>query len=135
MTLVPWWTDAASHRLMFLHVLRDGRDIAFSANQGPVNKFYAPMYSRRISQVPTSGVAAKGIKLWGDWNNGLRVWAQDKIKMKQQQGQGQNEEGKHNNDNEQFDYLPVHIEDLVHPSDLIRLNAIVHLAKFVGSGR
>jgi hypothetical protein len=32
MTLVPWWRKLNPH-FMFLHVLRDGRDIAFSANQ------------------------------------------------------------------------------------------------------
>ena len=32
MTLLPWWKELCTH-LMFLHVTRDGRDIAFSANQ------------------------------------------------------------------------------------------------------
>jgi hypothetical protein len=32
MTLIPWWKKLNPH-FMFLHVLRDGRDIAFSANQ------------------------------------------------------------------------------------------------------
>ena len=32
MTLLPWWKELNSH-FLFIHVLRDGRDIAFSANQ------------------------------------------------------------------------------------------------------
>jgi hypothetical protein len=36
MTLVPWWQKLNPH-FMFLHVLRDGRDIAFSANQVPTS--------------------------------------------------------------------------------------------------
>lgn len=35
MTLMPWWREVCPH-LMFIHVTRDGRDIAFSANQVPV---------------------------------------------------------------------------------------------------
>lgn len=128
MTLVPWWLQAAD-KLMFLHVLRDGRDIAFSANQGPVNKFFGPMYGKvkQGVQVPTGAVSAKAIKLWADWNNGLRVWAEEK--MQQLAGRGK-WEGKQ----QQFDYLAVRIEHLVDPSDVVRLDAIAHLAKFVGSG-
>jgi hypothetical protein len=33
MTLVPWWAYLIPD-FKFLHVVRDGRDIAFSANQG-----------------------------------------------------------------------------------------------------
>lgn len=126
MTLVPWWQAACDDKLMFLHVLRDGRDIAFSANQGPVDKFYAPMYGKRISEVPTGSAPSKAIKLWADWNNGLRRWAEAK-KVKAQTRQGGSQQ-------QQFDYLPVHVEELVDSSDSVRLHAIVTLAKFVGSG-
>ena len=119
MTLVPWWLQVTD-KLMFLHVIRDGRDIAFSANQGPVNKFYAPMYGKRITQVPTGAIPDKAIKLWADWNNGLRQWAESKMRSL---SRGQ-----------QFDYLQTHIEDLVHSSVEVRLNAIVRVANFVGSG-
>jgi hypothetical protein len=127
MTLVPWWLDVTD-RLMFLHVLRDGRDIAFSANQGPVSKFYAPMYAKRINEVPTGAAPGKAIKLWADWNNGLRAWAEEKRRQQQQLGGGGGGGAK------QFDYLPVHIEDLVHSSDRVRLDAIARVARFVGSG-
>jgi len=30
--------------MKFIHVVRDGRDIAFSGNQSPVNKFYRNSY-------------------------------------------------------------------------------------------
>ena len=130
MTLVPWWLQAAD-RLMFLHVLRDGRDIAFSANQGPVSKFYAPMYSKQggavRGNVPTGAVPAKAIKLWADWNNGLRIWAEEKRRQLSGKGGAGGKE-------QQFDYLSVHIEHLVDPSDVVRLDAIARLAQFVGSG-
>jgi hypothetical protein len=38
MTLVPWW-KALNQHFLFLHVIRDGRDIAFSANQVRLNFF------------------------------------------------------------------------------------------------
>ena len=127
MTLVPWWL-ALADKLMFLHVIRDGRDIAFSANQGPVNKFYGPMYAKKISDVPTGGAPAKAIKLWSDWNNGLRSWAEEKIKFLGRQDSSMLKS------KQQFDYMKLHIEDLVHESDMVRLNAITRVAKFVGSG-
>jgi hypothetical protein len=125
MTLLPWWLEV-TEKLLFIHVLRDGRDIAFSANQGPVNKFYVSMYKNVMSQVPTGSVAEKAIKLWADWNNDIRKWAENKIKNVREKKVAKSKE---------FDYLSVHIEDLVDTSDIIRLNAIAYLAKFVGSSK
>ena len=132
MTLVPWWLQAAD-KLMFLHVLRDGRDIAFSANQGPVNKVDAPMYGKRIAEVPTGAVSSKAIKLWADWNNGLRQWAEAKVRSLHPASSSPSQQSTQQQQ-QQFDYLPVHIEDLVDAADEVRLNAIVLLAQFVGSG-
>ena len=47
MTLAPYWAHLLPH-FRFLHVLRDGRDIAFSANQGPVEKFFTAMYGQQV---------------------------------------------------------------------------------------
>ena len=59
-------------RFQLLHVLRDGRDIAFSVNQGPVEKFYASMYGN--SDVSTV-VPLKAMRLWSDWNSQIYHWA------------------------------------------------------------
>ena len=48
MLLVPFLKEMAPGGLKFLHVVRDGRDIAFSGNKTPVSKFY-PAY-RGISK-------------------------------------------------------------------------------------
>jgi len=39
MLLVPMFREIWG-RMKFIHVVRDGRDIAFSGNQSPVKKFY-----------------------------------------------------------------------------------------------
>jgi hypothetical protein len=46
MLLVPFLALAYQREAFkFLHVVRDGRDIAFSGNQSPVNKFYRDSYA------------------------------------------------------------------------------------------
>ncbi len=55
-----------------LHVLRDGRDIAFSVNQGPVEKFYANMYGTSDFSTP---VPLKAMRLWSDWNSQIYNWS------------------------------------------------------------
>ena len=47
MTLAPYWAHLLPH-FRLLHVLRDGRDIAFSANQGPVEKFFTVVYGPQV---------------------------------------------------------------------------------------
>lgn len=133
MTLVPWWRKLNSH-FMFLHVLRDGRDIAFSANQvficlfsfdffqGPVTKFYHAMYKNR-PELMVYPPAVKAIQLWADWNSGIKNWAEKEMKISPQTRDSS------------FRYLSVHIEDLVDESRDIRYKAIKHIAEFVGSGR
>jgi hypothetical protein len=71
MTLAPWWAHLLPD-FRLLHVLRDGRDIAFSANQGPVQKFYHTMYGANSNE----RIEVKAIRLWSDWNAGLREWAE-----------------------------------------------------------
>lgn len=134
MTLVPWWRKLNPH-FMFLHVLRDGRDIAFSANQvalhfnlltfniwqGPVTKFYHSMYKKR-PELLVHPPAVKAIQLWADWNNGIRKWAEQQQKITP------------NTKDSSFRYLPIHIEDLVTESRDVRYEAIKRIADFVGSG-
>ena len=41
--LFPWWAHLLP-KVKLLHVVRDGRDIAFSHNQSPVQKYYHLWY-------------------------------------------------------------------------------------------
>lgn len=95
MVMVPWWRHM-SPNFKFLHVVRDGRDIAFSANQvcdistintnlylfslgaclhqGPVNKFYKTMYPQTSLRQPSTNL--KAIHLWSDWNSQIHKWSE-----------------------------------------------------------
>eukprot|EP01038_Epipyxis_sp_PR26KG_P009312 gene9312-12548_t len=118
MTLAPWWADTLSDFRM-LHVLRDGRDISFSANQGPVEKFYNDMYGTSPDRY---SVPVKAIRLWSDWNSQLYNWSKDymnSLKLKSSV--------------ESFGYHVIHSEDLVDDDNAVRFAAVVALAEFVGS--
>ena len=57
MLLLPFLAQAYQREgFKFLHVVRDGRDIAFSGNQSPVGKFYRDSY-------------ADGAKKYDRWNS------------------------------------------------------------------
>ena len=71
MTLTPYWAHLEPH-FKLLHVLRDGRDISFSANQSPVQKFYTDMYGRDAKDP-----RIKAIRLWSDWNSQVYAWASE----------------------------------------------------------
>jgi hypothetical protein len=73
MTLAPWFAHVVPY-FRFIHVLRDGRDIAFSANQGPVDKFYDTVFGSD----PTRGLQAKAIRLWSSWNSDIHKWSIDR---------------------------------------------------------
>ena len=114
MTLAPLWADVLPH-FRFLHVLRDGRDIAFSANQGPVEKFYNIMYSS-----DNKNNEQKAFSLWSDWNSQIHIWAK-------------NYASKLSQPEKSFGYFALHSEDLVSSSLPVKFAAIVHLAEWVGS--
>lgn len=121
MTLAPYWA-LMRPKFKLLHVVRDGRDIAFSANQGPVQKFFNDMYgpnARKISANPK----IRAIKLWSDWNTQIYQWAQTYTKtIREQSASGS-----------AFSYLGFHAEDIASSDVLIRYTAISELASFVGS--
>jgi hypothetical protein len=121
MTLVPYIV-AMEPNVMFLHVLRDGRDIAFSANQGPVTKFYEPMYGAKATSAPLGGV-----QLWSDWNSQLHHWARDVT------GSPAAFEVASGGRGASFRYYALHSEDLVDPVTAVRFSAISNLAAWVGS--
>ena len=98
--------------LKFLHVLRDGRDIALSKNQGPVHKFYSFMYNKKdVNEKDTRSLEAKAIRLWSDWN----VQAYDYC-------------AKH-----KADYQLVHSEATVTDNLHIRFETYRQIAQWVGS--
>lgn len=116
MTLSPLWA-ALLPSFKLLHVLRDGRDIAFSDNQGPVEKFYGDMYHENERPPPQ----VKAIRLWSDWNTQLYAWA----KKRAQVDSGVT--------GQSFSYFALHSEDLVSDSISVRFAAISSLAQWVGS--
>jgi hypothetical protein len=100
--------------IKFLHVLRDGRDVALSSNQSPVAKFYDSMYTdsqNRSLNLTGELQPVKGMQLWNDWNLQVHNWS------KRQNGT--------------VDYLVMRSEDLLDPSK--RFERLEKLADFVGS--
>lgn len=120
MTLTPYWAQLMPH-FKLLHVVRDGRDIAFSSNQGPVEKFYSDMYhNEQQEKLPP---ALQAIRLWSDWNSQVLRWSQSYAASPDLSS----------NSERSFGYLALHSEDLVSASVEQRFNAIRSLAKWVGS--
>lgn len=117
MTVVPWISYLLPH-VMFLHVVRDGRDIAFSANQGPVDKFYKIMYG---TQSKKEIKAEQAIRLWSDWNGGLVDYAE------------QRKQTLKDNAEKTFDSMILKIEDLVSTDTTVRYNAMMDVAQWIGS--
>lgn len=98
MVLVPFFKEAWG-KAKFLHVVRDGRDIAFSGNQTPVTKFYADVFPKGSRESGLKEPSLKGIALWNRWNLGVHEWAATE---KQKGASG-------------IDYLLLHTEDLMDP--------------------
>ena len=59
----------------FVHVLRDGRDLAFSDNQSPVNRFYNDTFGAAAWARHARWPPARALELWSKWNGGVRDWA------------------------------------------------------------
>jgi len=111
MCLVPF-LQAEVGAMKLLHVVRDGRDIAFSGNQSPVNKFFGNQYPAG-SPHHRLGPEAKAVRLWSDWNVQLLDW------------------GTKHGDGERFDYMAVRTDDLIRAE--ARFAAIRQIRDFVGS--
>lgn len=103
MLLVPFFQEAWG-QVKFLHVVRDGRDIAFSGNQSPVKKFFDDTFPVSSRERGLGSAALMAIRLWSVWNSGLYMWAAAKRKG----GRVSGPEG-------QADYLLLHVEDLIDP--------------------
>jgi hypothetical protein len=100
--------------IKFIHVVRDGRDVALSSNQSPAIKFYKNTYpddAERSLKWNGELENVKAMQLWNDWNLQVNEW------------------GTHNPD--QVDYLLMRSEDLLDPEK--RFECLQRLAEFVGS--
>jgi hypothetical protein len=105
----------------FLHIVRDGRDIALSDNRSPVAKFYKDYYpdaSQRSDELLNDGgfdkdqsFKVKAMQLWNDWNDQVYQYGRN-----------------HANGNT-LDVLVMRTEDLL----ANRYESILKLADFVGS--
>ena len=132
MTLTPYWAHLEPH-FKLLHVLRDGRDIAFSANQSPVQKFYADMYGSD-SRDPR----VKSIRLWSDWNAQVYTWATEYITRLRNMYSGSYggdvaSSNSHASPERSFSYMALHTEDLASEKVSDRYRAILALSRWVGS--
>jgi hypothetical protein len=129
--------------LKFLHVIRDGRDVALSDNQSPVIKFYDLTYPKQIRdheslrskfsasflhpEKKLDRMYARAMQLWNDWNLVVHRWATDhSINNRTARSQS-------NDDAPVVDYLLVRSEDLLVPGSQARLDVLTAMAKFVGS--
>lgn len=122
MLLLPIFLEVARRKnygkVKFLHVVRDGRDIAYSGNQSPVKKFYNVSFPAGSSQyLPGADSYLRAINLWSIWNTQVHDWERKSVATS----------------SELFDYFILHIEDIVSPSIETRRAAIASVANFVGS--
>jgi len=102
-------------KVKYLHIVRDGRDVALSTNKSPVIKFYESMYTDAKEQMKeySNDSSVLAMNLWNDWNTQALQW-----------------ERTHSGDAD-FDSLVMRSEDLVDPSK--KFEVLARLATFVGS--
>jgi hypothetical protein len=119
MLLLPFFQQELPE-FKFLHIVRDGRDVALSENQSPVKKFYHTYYTNakeREEQLlsqdfgETAQTRIKAIELWNDWNSQVYDY------------------GKEHADGKTLDVLVMRTEDLL----MDRYHSLLKLADFVGS--
>ena len=118
--------------IKFIHVVRDGRDVALSDNQSPLQKFYSVYYDQDPKSSPDYDDAMtereRSVQLWNDWNHQALQWEQHQQQYQQEQLKlAENDR----DDMQHFDYMVMRTEDLIHPDT--RLEALVQLAEFVGA--
>jgi hypothetical protein len=106
----------------FIHIVRDGRDVAFSENHSPVDKFYNvyksnPDQEERALLDQDFGFDArsriKAMQLWNAWNKEVYEY------------------GRTHADGKTFDVLVMRSEDLLDN----KYESLLKLADFVGSSR
>lgn len=111
-------------RLMYLQVVRDGRDIAFTSNLSPIRKHYEDMYGSADKDKNLID-PVKSIRLWSDWNARSALWATN---------HSQTTKGGYVHENDfALDYHLFKMEDLMDESIAVRYKAIKSLSTWVGS--
>ena len=117
--LLPLFRDLLP-AVKFLHIVRDGRDVALSDNQSPVKKFYSKFYedahARDLQMEKNnfgfeSRMKIKALELWNVWNSQVYDY------------------GKEHADGTHFDVLVMRSEDLLDDT----YSSLLKLADFVGS--
>jgi hypothetical protein len=125
----------------YVHVVRDGRDIALSSNQSPLKKFFNATYpddaAARLARFRTM-TPVLAMQLWNDWNADLFEWAQHHANQKVSQWSSTSTSSSSSSNattstaaGGNFDYLVVRSEDFLHPET--KFQAMQRLAHFVGS--
>lgn len=129
--------------IKFIHVVRDGRDVAISDNQSPSQKFYSVYYNKNGEDHSKDDILTtdpeKSMRLWSDWNQQVYQWETYQQQSYQQEKQRLAEGGEENDDGtgsignlqQHLDYLVMRTEDLIRPET--RFEALVQLAEFVGA--
>ena len=123
--------------IKFIHVVRDGRDVAISENQSPLQKFYSVYYNSDTRDEMTND-QEKSMRLWNDWNQQVYQWETYQQQSYEREKQELAKEGEENDDGtgnignlqQHLDYLVMRTEDLIRPET--RFEALVQLAEFVG---
>ena len=110
-------------RLMYLQVVRDGRDIAFSSNMSPVRRFYEDMYGNEPKDRNLEP-STKAIRLWSDWNARSALWAKNHSKT--------TKDGIVHQGDYAIDHHVLKMEDLF-GTVALKYQAISSLAAWVGS--
>lgn len=145
--------------LRLIHVVRDGRDIAFSKNQSPVVKFFNATFGNKCwnkfleynTTISSDHLGVlRSAYLWSKWNSKFNWWAM-KAHTSLNSAKGQivveNDYGEDNGFNDlmfiqlKFKYLLLRIEDLTSIHDKnkgwdclkSRSDALLALAEFSGS--
>jgi len=114
-----------ANEIRFLHVVRDGRDIAFSGNQSPITKFYNVTFPpdedggehwNQYKDTPE----VRGIELWSLWNVQILEWERRTANHTESQ-------------RKKFRYMVLRVENLVTAGLEARHSIIREIANFVGS--
>jgi len=66
--------DSVFPGLHFVHVIRDGRDMAFSQNQNQLQKHFSSLFARPIDDIPVDS-----IRLWAKANTDIAEWAANNL--------------------------------------------------------
>jgi len=116
MLLVPMFNHLWE-RMKFIHVVRDGRDIAFSGNQSPVKKFYTDSFvngQEEYDKWTGSMEPVRPLQLWNDWNADLYDWERERVKS-----------------DPGFDFLVLRTEDLLDVDT--KYKVLLEVGDFVGT--